>query len=799
MPEQNESRPVGAPDGLQSSTNPAASVTDVTAIRPKGKLLQAHIDELTKESAIDPQVVAERGYETIDGPTGGNHVQMERLEKLGIPGWALKGKAPWPGLLIPWYAPHGEKTPCAYQWKPRTPMQNADGKAMKYASQKGVPSRLDVHPRWSRLSKATIPEIRDVSIPLFITEGIKKGDALTSQGLVAVALNGVQNWRRCPDWHDIAVKGRSIYIAFDADARTNRQVRLALNALRQWLLTTKNAARVRFCLPPETFNGKPTKGVDDFFAAGATKEDFRALVTPSLPMEDKDRTDPFTDALMADRYMEEVLHGEFLYVRNIGWRRYTGDRWKDADDAEVLDTMRRHAIAQFGEAHIHRGELVKQGAPRKAQDDAQAAIEGWYSAQSRSKLGSALKLAEGIEGIRAEAGDFDNDPNLLNTPSGVVNLLTDETMPHDPALLLTKMTGVSYVPGAESAALKAALQSVPEEAQDWLQAMLGEAATGRAGDRMVLLSGEGDNGKTLLMGSVFRALGDYAAKVPNTLLTKNKASGAATPEKMTLQGVRLAYIEETPEDSYLDANVVKELLDAQVVEGRMLYKGFVSWTPTHSLFLNTNHAPTMGDTGHGAWRRVTRLDFPYKFVPPSTELEHPTWRHGDPRLKAAMLEQEAQEALLAWLVVGARRALEMGSTRELTTPAVVAEDTIRWRKKADGLLAFFDERMVYGKGTEGAVAKQDLFLALNAHLKASGQKPISLPKFAERLRSHSELAQHIQEKAKVPSATLSRPTYLEHEPGDGLRWLVATAERTLPPLAARTAAYVGIRFRSEDE
>jgi len=33
MPEQNESRPVGAPDGLQSSTNPAASVTDVTAIR----------------------------------------------------------------------------------------------------------------------------------------------------------------------------------------------------------------------------------------------------------------------------------------------------------------------------------------------------------------------------------------------------------------------------------------------------------------------------------------------------------------------------------------------------------------------------------------------------------------------------------------------------------------------------------------------------------------------------------------------------------------------------------------------
>ena len=62
------------------------------------------------------------------------------------------------------------------------------GEAVKYLSPKGQPSHLDVHPR-------NLHRIRDISESLWITEGLKKGDALTSRGCCVVVLTGVFNWR----------------------------------------------------------------------------------------------------------------------------------------------------------------------------------------------------------------------------------------------------------------------------------------------------------------------------------------------------------------------------------------------------------------------------------------------------------------------------------------------------------------------------------------------------------------------------------------------------------------------------
>jgi hypothetical protein len=70
-------------------------------------LFDQHRRELIKESAIDPAVVAERGYDSIHRPTNGDQRQRERLHRLQIPTWAIKEDAYFPGLLIPMYGPPG--------------------------------------------------------------------------------------------------------------------------------------------------------------------------------------------------------------------------------------------------------------------------------------------------------------------------------------------------------------------------------------------------------------------------------------------------------------------------------------------------------------------------------------------------------------------------------------------------------------------------------------------------------------------------------------------------------------------
>jgi hypothetical protein len=96
---------------------------------------------------------------------------------------------------------------------------------------------LDVHP-------FTREKLGDPSVPLFITEGIKKGDALVSQGLCAIALIGVWNWRGTnehggktvlPEWEFVALNNREVYIIFDSDVMLKQEVHVALARLKAFL------------------------------------------------------------------------------------------------------------------------------------------------------------------------------------------------------------------------------------------------------------------------------------------------------------------------------------------------------------------------------------------------------------------------------------------------------------------------------------------------------------------------------------------------------------------------------------
>lgn len=486
--------------------------------------------------------------------------------------------------------------------------------------------------------------------------------------------------------------------------------------------------------------------------------------------------DRWTDAMLAGRLAREALNARAVFTSALGWLYWDGRRWAVTEDEVIAEITRKWVLKNYVIAVNAYRALASPD--HKLADD--PAVRGWASAQGASRIGSVVKLARGI--LIRDAAEFDQDPDLINTPSGVVDLRTGEVLPHDPARLITKITGAAYVPGAESAALKAALDAVPEDAREWLQRRLGEAATGHSGEQLLLLSGTGRNGKTLLMGAAFRALGGYAAKVPNTLLLRARQSGGATPEKMTLWGVRLAYMEETPEDGYLDATMVKDLLDAEEIEGRHLYKDIVSWAPTHSLFLNTNHAPTMGDTGDASWRRLSRLDFPFRYRKAGEEIESDRDRRGDPELKRALARgREGQEALLAWILSGARAWYEKGPEEDAPSSVEIAVQ--RWREESDDLLRFIAQEMVWDP--DGWVARSDMYEAFAGWLRQGGQKALSVKTFGMRMGAHSILSRRLSE-SYVLREKVSRPETLLRE---GL----------FRPLAGRVHAYGGLIFRGTDD
>jgi len=59
---------------------------------------------------------------------------------------------------------------------------------------------------------------------------------------------------------------------------------------------------------------------------------------------------------------------------------------------------------------------------------------------SATGVSSAIRLAVSDPRVSILAADLDSHPELINTVSGVVDLRNGEIKPHDPALLLTRIT-----------------------------------------------------------------------------------------------------------------------------------------------------------------------------------------------------------------------------------------------------------------------------------------------------------------------------------------------------------------------
>ncbi|HEU4754282.1 MAG TPA: phage/plasmid primase, P4 family, partial [Armatimonadota bacterium] len=572
-----------------------------------GYLYEEHRRELEEESAISPDVIAERGYQSVARPTNTNQEPRLMLQRLGFPSWAIREDYYFPGLWLPSYSPRGDLLPG--QWKPRTPVANRDGKRMKYASARSA-VRLDVHPRWSadrgQDDPTKVPAIQDPDIPLWITEGIKKGDSLTSRGICTVALSGVYNWRNTHatlgDWEDVRLKGREVTICFDADAITKPAVLRAMERLGKWL-RSKGVAKVWYLVVPAEVNGHGVKGVDDYFAAGGT---VKALEQAAMdrPPRVPDTSDAFTDARLAETLAEEVLDGAYVWAAGLDWLQWDGRKWQECHEVTVIESVRTWALARFAEA---ASDLQRD------REGAAARVDGWRAMLGASRQRAVLNLARGI--VERRADEFDADPYLLNTPGGVVDLRTGDILPHDPDLMCTKITSGNYIPGYTHPDWQTALQALPEEVAEWYQVRVGQALTGQTTPDGVLpiLQGGGENGKSLLMtDGVLPAIGGYGSVASPKLFmsTKNEHS----TERAELRGQRLVVAEELAEGRSIDVTALKQIMDVGRIKARRTHKDNMEFDASHSLFATTNYIPVVSETDHGTWRRLALVRFPFTYV-----------------------------------------------------------------------------------------------------------------------------------------------------------------------------------------
>ncbi|GAA1119326.1 phage/plasmid primase, P4 family [Nesterenkonia jeotgali] len=481
----------------------------------------------------------------------------------------------------------------------------------------------------------------------------------------------------------------------------------------------------------------------------------------------------WTDSGVSER-LAQAVGDRWRWVAGVGWYRWTGKVWQRQED----DTTFAEAVRKFASSEIQRvlssGGVVGEAA----------------RLLSKSKITAVSALAKGQ--LHASLLDFDTDPDIFVANNCVVDLRTGEQMPHDPSRLVTKCSSVNYRPDATHPDWVTALGAADPCDADWLQIRFGQSMTGHVPDDdvMPVLKGGGENGKSTILGVVLEVAGDYAMLVPSELLLGNPNDHPT--KKMVLKGLRLGVKEETTEGRRLNMTGIKEVMGTPMITGHYMRQDDITFRATHALVVSTNPELTVDEDDDGTWRRLAKVEFPYRYRKPGEALELPKDRRGDPLLRDRLRSgQEQQEAVLAWLVEGARRWYEDGRHMPPQPPKVAAA-TETWRRKSDHWRAFAEDHLVLDGAS--AVWIEDLHKEMNTFLMGRGHQRWGSNLFRGRLEENSWLQQpgvflSGRERLSTLGKRLGNPVTLD-------RPLTADPIKS-PPVQGQYV--VGVRFRAPED
>jgi len=221
------------------------------------KLLTSHFQQLCEGSGISTDIIRERSYRSLLGKV--------ELKKLGF----STAQQRTPGILIPLWDVNGKQT--GYQYRPDNPRLDSRDRPVKYESLLGSSNRLDCPSRCQKI-------LGNPQVPLWITEGSKKADALASKGACTISVTGVWGFKGknqfggitiLADWDYIALKGRTVYLAFDSDIVTKEPVRKALEHIGEHL--KRKGAKVHVIQLPQ-LEGQGKTGIDDYLLRYSLEE-----------------------------------------------------------------------------------------------------------------------------------------------------------------------------------------------------------------------------------------------------------------------------------------------------------------------------------------------------------------------------------------------------------------------------------------------------------------------------------------------------------------------------------------------
>jgi hypothetical protein len=267
-------------------------------------------------------------------------------------------------------------------------------------------------------------------------------------------------------------------------------------------------------------------------------------------------------------------------------------------------------------------------ARKRLRDEISALVLEREERPSRRTVSTVSRIEEALRvSLHRDDAAFDADPNLLGigTPERpeVVDLRSGARRPMAVFDYFTKTTGT--LPDDDAERMKewesflvevfTPSGTAADERSVAYVSILRDALAlslfGETGPFVLVLQGHGANGKSIIVDSVYRALGSYATPIgPKEILSKD----AHLEGLNYIRGFRLAVCDEATEGEAWDTGRLKALTGGMAFLSRGMGRGFQkAHKPTASFVLLANKRPEIRNGTHAEARRLVRLVLPNRY------------------------------------------------------------------------------------------------------------------------------------------------------------------------------------------
>jgi putative DNA primase/helicase len=241
-------------------------------------------------------------------------------------------------------------------------------------------------------------------------------------------------------------------------------------------------------------------------------------------------------------------------------------------------------------------------------------------------------------------------------------------------------------------------ETFPPHMVSYLHLLFGYLLTGDTSERKLwIFQGEGDNGKSVLVGLLQSLFLDYAVNVEPVTFTSRRDEGGATPDIARLLGARLAVLHELSDKMQLNLPLIKRATGGtDRMTARHLYGRPFEFRPQFKTLLVTNRYPRINEDDEAVWKRVQVVHFARQIAK----------ENQDPRLLDKLLDEAP--GILSWMLEGCLRWQREG----LIAPEEVLRETAQYRKSQDLVTLWLEdsEDVVIDKdAVQGASALYDTF------------------------------------------------------------------------------------------